>query len=113
MTARAWAQGSSLVTRRCGDSARMRAAWPWRPLRHGVLWASTWLALAGGVGRVDAGGAAVVCVEPPRLRHAPRLLAVLVTFMVAGAGAGWVLALVWPPLVGALALGLLAFCARA
>ena len=113
MTARAWAQASSLVTRRFGDSARMRAAWPWRPLRHGVLWASTWLALAGGLGRVDGAATAVVCLEPPRLRQAPRLVAVLVGCMAAGAGAARLLALLWPPLVVALALGLLGFCVRA
>src|SRR5947209_9092281 len=78
-----WRVGSGLVTR-CENSARMRAAWPWPRLRRGVLGASASLELAGGVGEVDEAGTAVLCLQPPRLRDAPRLVGVLGVFMLAG-----------------------------
>lgn len=113
MSGKGWAVCASLVTRRCGDSARMRAAWPWRRVRHGALWVSTWLELAGGLGRLYDNGAAVLCLQPPRLRSAGRLVAVLGAVMVAGGSIGGALALVWPPLVAAPVVALGLFCTHA
>ena len=113
MRTRAWRVGSSLALRRSGDSARLRAAWPWPPLRHAAVWASTWVALAAGMGRVDHRGTAVVWWEPPALRQAPRLFVVLGLFMVAGASVGWLVGLVWPPLLGVYAVALVGLCAWA
>ncbi len=113
MNSVAWRVGSSLVTRRCGDSARMRAAWPWAPLRHGALWVSTWMELAAGWGRMDDNGAAVLCLEPPQLRQALRMVVVMAGVMVAGGLAGGIIAVIWPPLVVAIVVGLALVCARA
>ena len=104
-----WRVGSRLVSR-CGDSPRMRAAWPWRPVRLAILRASAWLELAGGLGEVDEDETAVVCLAPPpRLRYAPRLLAGLVAFLVASIVVLVLISAVWAPLLavyGAAAVGL-------
>lgn len=93
-----WSAASSLVVRRCGDSARLRATWPWAAVRHAVLWASTWLELAGGLGRMTEDGGAVLCLEPPRLRDSARFAAVLVATMVSAFALVVVAAGIWPPL---------------
>src|SRR5438270_10320210 len=107
-----WRVDSGLVTR-CENSARMRAAWPWPRLRRGVLGASAWLELAGGVGEVDDAQTAVLCLQPPRLRDAPRLVGALGVFMVAGVVVASTLYAIWPPLLWAYAVALAALCARA
>ncbi|MEA2825726.1 MAG: hypothetical protein QOG43_165 [Actinomycetota bacterium] len=98
MVGKGWASASSLVTRRCGDGARLRAAWPWAWVRRPALWVTTWMAMAGGLGRVADGGGAALCLEPPRLRDAPRYALVLALFLAALAAAVVGLYLVWPPL---------------
>jgi hypothetical protein len=56
------------------------------------------MAMAGGLGRVADGGGAALCLEPPRLRDAPRYALVLALFLAALAAAVVGLYLVWPPL---------------
>lgn len=109
---KAWRVGSQLVTM-CEDSPRMRAAWPWPRLRRAVLGASAWLELAGGVGEVDEAHTAVLCLQPPRLRDAPRLVGALGAFMLAGVVVASTLQALWPPLLWAYGLALAALCARA
>ena len=67
-------------------------------MRHAVLWASTWLELAGGLGRMAEDGSAVLCLEPPRLRDSARFAAVLVATMASAFAVVVVAAGIWPPL---------------
>lgn len=106
-----WRAGSGLVTM-CDDSPRMRAAWPWPRARRAVLRTSAWLELAGGVGEVDEAATAVVCLQPPRLRHAPRLLVAVAAFMAANLVVASVLDAIWSPLLWLYVLALGALCGR-
>ena len=67
-------------------------------VRHAVLWASTWLELAGGLGRMAEDGSAVLCLEPPRLGDSARFAAVLVAITVGAFAVVVVAAGIWPPL---------------
>lgn len=106
-----WRVGSGLVTM-CDDSPRMRAAWPWPRVRRAVLRGSAWLELAGGVGEVDDAGTAVVCLQPPRVRDAPRMIGAVGGFMVVLVVVASTLDAIWPPLLWLCALALAALCGR-
>jgi GNAT superfamily N-acetyltransferase len=54
--------------------------------------------MAGGLGRLAADGSAALCLEPPRLRNAPRYVVVLAFFLAALAAAVISLFMLWPPL---------------
>ena len=107
-----WSAASSLVVRRCGNSARLRATWPWAAVRHAVLWANTWLELAGGLGRMSEDGSAVLCLEPPRLRDSARFAAVLVATMVGAFALVVVIAGIWLPLAVPLFVAVVALVGR-
>ncbi len=106
-----WRVGSGLATV-CEDDPRMCSAWPWPRVRRAVLRACTWLELAAGVGEVDEAGMAVLCLQPPRLRDAPRLVVAFAGFMAAGIVLASVLDAIWSPLLWFYGLALVALCAR-
>lgn len=90
---------SGLVVARCGDSPRLRACWPWAPLRRGVCRLAVWLELVGGLGVAGTGQRAVLCLTPPRRRDKARLFGVVGAVGLAGGGVVVVGAVTWWPLV--------------
>ncbi len=81
--ATSWWALSAVVADRSGESARLCAAWPRARLRRATTGASTWLKLAGGLGRANDDGSAVLCLTPPTWRGRARCIAVAVVVAVA------------------------------
>lgn len=103
-----WVSATSLVVARCGDGECLRSVWRWGPLRHGLLWLTTWFELAGGLGRTSPSGGAVACLEPPRRLRPRRYVAVLGGGGVVLSALAIGLAVVVPVLILPLALAVVA-----
>ncbi len=103
---RPWWALSILVAERCGDHARLQACFRRRRVRTGLVAAGVWLELAGGLGRVEERGRAVLCLNPPR--PPARFVAVVVAAELAGIVPLVVLGTLWWPLAAAVILGVLA-----
>lgn len=63
--ATSWWALSALVADRSGESPRLSGAWPRIRLRRAVIGVATWIKLAGGLGRANDDGSAVLCLTPP------------------------------------------------
>ncbi len=99
MTERAerhWWALSILVAERCGDHPRLQACFRRRRVRTGLVAAGVWLELAGGLGRVEERGRAVLCLVPSRLP--PRFVAVVIGVGLVGTVPLYAVAILWWPL---------------
>jgi hypothetical protein len=103
---RHWWAMSALVAERCGDHPRLQACFRRRRVRTAMVAAGVWLELAGGLGRIEARGRAVLCLNPPRTPA--RFVAVVVAAELAAIVPLVVLAALWWPLAAGVMLGVLA-----
>lgn len=109
---KAWA-ASRLVADHSADSARLRHAWPWRPLRHGLVRLGAWAELAAGTGAVDEAGSAVLCLSPRRVRDVPGLRRRLALGLGAAGFGGLLLRAYAAPVFVLFLAAIVALCARA